>query len=376
MPVLCKNSCGGLTRSWVENFGLSFQNKKVVCYFSWAFQSDRWDILVVEVFLDFRWGKQVLFSITNFISRAWAADETIELVGRVGFEDDPTSFFRQFERLFRPQNKPGKRAVVDLTKAEFVYPSALIFLLCLAETLKPNVELHIRVSEKSKLHEYLLNCGFSDVFQIPSLPANFRPLVEPGKVIRLETGTDIPNTEERARWFVDLIDGVDSMELYFRDRAEESIGEILRNVKQHSGCSKFYMLGQSFATSRNVRLITYDDGVGILPHLTRMPYNKQHPQFRKLISKSDYHKMHRLPANFTIEKAAIYNVSATNYIENSGAGLDFLVNDFSGPLNGTVTIISGDGFVQWKNGQRQHSIALPFKIKGTLVAIGSKGLAV
>jgi hypothetical protein len=322
-------------------------------------------------------------SIKDSFKKAIWGRITIRLAGRVDIEANPSEFFRKFEELFRICNDPSRArrgkdhtiVMIDLTAVDFIYPSALIFLLSLNESLNNLVQLNFKLAQKSKLHEYLCNCGFSQVYPIPPIPeGSFRHLVDKAVVIELQIGDEIPDLESKARWFTDLVNVGQTMEIRFRDRSEESIYEIFKNVKDHSEATKHYLLGQGYPNSGKVRFAVYDNGVGIRRHLVKVKYQKKHPYFKDIISDSEFRKMRQEPANFAIEKASIYGVSATKYIDNSGAGLNFLINDFSRPYAGVVSILSEDGYVSWRNGELSESLSLQLNIKGTLVSITAKGL--
>ncbi len=138
---------------------------------------------------------------------------------------------------------------------------------------------------------------------------------------------------------------------------------------QHSGYQNYGFLGQAYPTSNRLRLVFYDDGIGIKAHITKRPYAETHVLFRQHISQEVFADMKKEAANFAIEKASIYEVSGTDYVNNSGAGLDFILRTLSPSTNGVVTIISSDGYVRWVKGTKVDSFALPFKFKGTLIAV-------
>lgn len=307
---------------------------------------------------------------------------TIRFDGRINLESDPDAFFAKFKGLFEFCNDPararrGTNAVtveIDLTRADFIYPSALIFLIGLKQSIGESASVKLLISQNSNIHEYLCNCGFADLFEIPPIPDGFHPEVEKGEVIKLQIGERITDFETAARQFVEMVDAKRAMETPFHYRSIESVSEILKNVNNHSASTAYYMIGQGYGQSKRVRFAIYDNGVGIKWHMTRRPYRKQHALFREHVSEATFRRMRNEPANIAIETAAIYEVSATRYVENSGAGLAFLITEFSRPFDGIVSILSQNGFVQWANGEKKLSIELPIEIKGTLVAITAKGL--
>lgn len=327
-------------------------------------------------------GRSVIVGITDSLAKRFWGTIKIRLEGRVCLETNPEKFFSLFQELFSichrnvplRVGKSARKVIIDLTKAEFIYPSALLFLVSLPQSLHPEVELTFEVKEKGLVHEYLCNCGFGHIFKIPELPSEFRKLVPKGEVIEMESGTHVADEEAKARSFLDMVNKNNQMTTFFRNRSEESVSEILKNVKDHSRCTVFYLLGQGYPTSKNARFVVYDNGIGIKRHMTLLPYSKQHKYFQQKVSAADHKRIRESASNVAIEIASIYGVSATKYVHNSGAGLDFLINDFSKTTQGSVSILSGDGYVCWSAGKKVTSIPIPYEIHGTLVSITAKDL--
>lgn len=314
----------------------------------------------------------MLVRLSNFLKRTFSSDE-IFFEGRLNFEVQPSDFIEKFEKFFsKNKQKQSTALTINLEKVDFIYPSTLIFLTGLLDILKEqNTDLQLRITEKSKVHEYMEYCGFSDIFGVPKLPENFESSLPRSGLLPLEKSDQLKDTESKASWFVGKFDALKDNNKFI-STAKDATDEILRNIQQHSKYLEYLLLGQYYPNSKNVRLCVRDNGIGIKRHLTMKSYSEHHSAFKKMVSKSDYSEISRKPANFAIEKAATYFVSATKYEENSGAGIDFIIKDFSVPYSGTVTIVSQDGLVQWKEGEKKVSIGLPFELKGTMVSITAK----
>lgn len=296
---------------------------------------------------------------------------TLKLKGRLNLEPGSDDFLMEFEPFLKTHCL-FKQVTIDLTEVTFIYPVVIFLLLgvkCQLEDRK--IELNLIVNESSDVAHYLFYCGLNRIFPELEVVSQNSPVVPLAKndVMELSWQTTLPEPYKTAAdivdWFIQKQDMSPSVEANVID----SIDEILRNIKQHSGFLNFGYVGQAFPNSSRMRLVFYDDGIGIKKHLTKMPYQETHKLFQKLISASVYKSIKDLPANHAIEKASIYEVSGTNYSKNSGAGLDFILKELSPPTNGIVSIISGDGHVAWKGGELCKSYALPFKLNGTLVAI-------
>jgi hypothetical protein len=325
----------------------------------------------------------MLVGVRDSLKKAIWGKVTVRLEGVVDLESNPDVFLRKFEDLFRICNdnrqkrhgKDNREVVIDLSEVEKIFPSTLIFLLGLKESLQNDFSLDFAVKERSQLHEYLSTCGFAKFFDMPIVPEDsFVHLTEKSDVIPLDIGDQILDLEASARRFIDLVDHKNRMDTFFRNRSEESVYEVLKNIKDHSDFTQFYMIGQTYQKTKQVRFVFYDNGKGIKSHMTHVKYKKKHQVFKKYVSEADFRKMLKDPATYAIETASIYGVSATKYQHNSGAGLNFLISDFSKPLNGTISILSEDGYVSWTDGEIGTRIALPINVRGTMVSITAKGL--
>lgn len=313
--------------------------------------------------------------------KRWAAKEDeITLSGWVSLERNSAELIEEFERIFRyakskAKSSSNKKAVIiDLCNVEFLYPCALIFILAFAETLKKDVSVRFKLQLNGHIHEFLWRAGFGNIFNLAQFPQEFRSHFKEGKVLSLETGSEIVNTRGKGEWFADRLSEVRPLGITLDAQTISAIDEILKNVRQHSKFTTWFGIGQAYPTSRRVRLAFYDNGQGIKSHIAKLKYSKQHIAFRSEISRQDYLKMQKTPANFAIKKAAIECVSGTDYKDNSGAGLDFLVNKFAREPDDLVTILSEDGLVIWKQGKIICDLALPFSIQGTIVALTAGGL--
>jgi hypothetical protein len=315
-------------------------------------------------------------TIKTGITRLFSPPRTVVLEGTPSLEIDPLGLISTFEKVCAQiDTEKGSDLNIDLTNVSFIYPSALLFLLALGETFGKNVSIKIFVTKKSPIHEYLNLSGFGRHFEIPALPDGFRPSMIPGQVLELESSSSISDENKKAHWFIERLNAIQNLHPALTSNSVESVEEVLRNIKQHSNYTNWYGLGQVYPTSKKVRLVFYDNGEGIKKQLTKSSYSKKHPVFKNIISKNEYRLMQRNPSNSAIKAAALKLVSSTNYKDNSGAGLDFLISEFSVAFSGTITILSGNGIVTWSNGKILHDLALPFEIKGTMVSIVAQGFS-
>lgn len=297
----------------------------------------------------------------------------IEFEGRLDLDSSHGFLFEKLRPLFGAQAGAGK-FVLDFTKVDFIYPSALTFILIARERLEANgVGLEIELTEGSPIHGYLHDCGLSEYIPLPPLPTDAAPsnladLSSAPKVFPMKQGM-LTGTKSAGERMVDLLKAEQPLSEMAEANVIDSIDEILRNVSNHSKYTNHIMMGQAYPKSQRIRFCVYDNGVGIKNHMTELLYRDRHQRFRELISEALYLELKDGSANKAIEQAARYEVSATNYTANSGAGLAFLINDLSVPTQGVVSIFSGNGFVQWKAGAIERNEALPFEIKGTLVSV-------
>ena len=319
--------------------------------------------------------KRFTSKITAEVKQFFYSSKTVVFHSRISFDDDPEAFFEKFKNSLEIAKKNGSGEIeIDLCSAEFIYPSALIFFLSLSETVDSNVRLTISVKEMSPIHEYLILSGFSRLFSVPDLPDGFRSSFKIGEVFSMESGTELSNEQEKAQWFVERLNMETEFHQQFLSRSIESMEEVFRNVKKHSLYGKWFGMGQVYPTTGNVRFVIYDNGQGIKKSLTKSPYTKKHNAFRARIDQYEYKKLKSQSANHAIQRAAEKMISSTDYVNNSGAGLDFLINEFGKAYDATVTIISQNGMVSWKSGKLVSNLALPYEIKGTIISIVAKGL--
>ena len=297
---------------------------------------------------------------------------TVKLEGRVGYLNNTESFFNKFIEIFE-NIKEGQKFIIDLTKVDFIYPNALFFLLSIRETLRnQKCNLDILIDEGSEVHEYLDYSGFCKAFEISSYPQNKKKtLVKKSDVLELEFGDKITNYTKKASDLVDFLKTRQSMSLLVESEIISSIEEILRNIDQHSEYKKYYLLGQSYPASKRIRFVFYDNGIGIKQHMTRNIYDDMHKTFKRFVTQESFEKMKTGPANLAIREAAKYAVSATNYKDNSGAGINYIIKELSSITHGVVSILSEDGIIIWKDGSESpvYNQKLPYPIKGTIVSL-------
>ena len=169
---------------------------------------------------------------------------------------------------------------------------------------------------------------------------------------------------------VDLLKSEQDMSSQVEQEIIESIEEILCNISQHSGCSQHFLLGQAYPTSNRIRFVFYDNGIGIKNHIIEGGYNSRHSNFKKQVSQDIFNDIVNSPSNLAIEVASRDFVSATDYTQNSGAGINYLIEKLLPISEGKLTILSGNGIVAWRNGRKiSCDMKIPYRLQGTLVSL-------
>ena len=290
--------------------------------------------------------------------------------GRVGFEHgNSKAFFENFVPLF--SGNRFDEVIIDLSKADFIYPAATLFVLMMRRKFE-ETRFTLSIPLNTELHEYLHYCGCQDFFDsFPPADEQHSKINKDAKVFKLHqySSDKTINTNSIAGTLTEMYESQQAMSPKVKANIIDSIDEVLRNVKQHSEFANVLIVGQTFPISKRIRLAIYDDGMGIRNHLTRKDYSALHAFLKSQFTVDLYERMKGEPANLAIEYAARECISGTNYEYNSGAGLNFLINDLAKPCNGDIFIISEDGFVHWNKGEVKESFALPYKIKGTMICM-------
>ena len=293
-------------------------------------------------------------------------DYAISLSDRVQYSDEPKKFFHLFEQALI-NNAKGKRIKVDLTGATFIYPEALLFLICLRESVEGTVDIHFE--NGSQPHEYLDHAGFCEQFNINKFPLDQEKTLV-GKVFELRKMQGSVNGHQMATELVDLLKSEQDIGPSVEQEIIESIEEVLGNILQHSGCSQYFLLGQAYPTSNRIRFVFYDNGVGIKNHIIAGGYNSKHPNFKTQVSQNTFNDIENSPSNLAIEAASRDFVSATDYTQNSGAGINFLIETLLPVSEGKLSILSENGIVAWRNGRKiSCNMKIPYKLRGTLVSL-------
>jgi len=299
-------------------------------------------------------------------------EKIIILDGRVSMDTEPKKFIDKFSDVFSTKDSYNS-LVIDLTKAVFIYPSALIFILSLKEALaEDEIEITMKIEEGGELHWYLHHCGAAAYFSIPIFEKKegVELKSEHSTVFPLKKESAINDTNKTAIEIVSIIKKAQDMTDLVEARTIDSIDEILRNISQHSSYSEYLILGQTYPQTKRIRYVFYDNGMGIKKHLTREPYDSTHNYFKNAVSRERYEEIKRSPANEAIKEASIDGVTASKNLNiNSGAGLNFLLKELIPVTDGAITIVSGDGYVQWEKDQIKHDFSLPFQVPGTLISL-------
>ena len=296
--------------------------------------------------------------------------KVVSFKGRLNFENMKKGDLKKLDQILSSK----KSIEINLKNVEFLYPSSLVIILAAYEHLKNRgIALSIAIEKDSQVHHYLNYVNIEENISIPNVVERTAPPFNKEDVIPLKYGDTIRNEEKLARNIVELLEKHQAQD----DKSSidnsiiDGVSEILLNVKQHSDFKKYILLAQSYPTSKKSRFVIYDNGIGIREHMTQGDYEKKHSAFKNHISKSDYERM-RVDDIFAILKAVEECVSATSYRDNSGAGLNFLLEEISKPRKGVVSIISGNGFVQWKRDE-VSSYKLKAPLQGTLISMTLTG---
>ena len=320
--------------------------------------------------------KYLILKLSKFFKRKSSTNRNeINLAQRVSLDVEDESFTSLFKQIFEESKDEHYSYKINLTNSKFIYPSALIFLLALQESLKnQNVGLELQFQEGSPIHEYLVYCGISNYFDILDLPKNLPKTISANEsnIYQIESGEQLIDTYCKSTKLVDMFKEQQDISFGVESELIDSIDEVLRNIKQHSGFTKYYLLAQLYPASHRIRYVFYDNGMGIKSHLTRNGYDSLPNFVKEKLKKQDYDKIAKEPANLAIKEASKYLITGTdNKEQNSGAGIDFLLNNLLPATRGTVTILSEDGLVQWENGGKNitKDFYLGYKIRGTLVSI-------
>ena len=243
-------------------------------------------------------------------------------------------------------------------------------MICLKETLSERGRsLKIKIKEGSEVHEYLDYAGFCNQFNIPGFPS-FKEKTLEGSVLKLEEHQESLGISQKARELVDFLKAKQDMCQIVEAEIIASIEEILNNILQHSQASKYFLLSQAYPKSKRIRFVFYDNGIGIKNHIIKNDYQSMHPLFKKEVSEKKFEEIKNEPANLAIKIASRKHISATNYKENSGAGINYLIEDLLPVSNGKMCILSEDGIVTWgDNNKKICDDSLKYSIKGTLVSL-------
>ena len=292
----------------------------------------------------------------------------INLDGRLSFTDNPEAFLHKFKKVI-PSSNRGREIKIDLSNTKFIYPEALMFFICLKETIRKKKLLKICLEKGSQVHEYFDYAGFCTQFDVRKFPAHQQKTLT-GCIFPLEVGQGSPRINYKATELVDFLKTKQDMSSVVEMEIIASIEEILNNILQHSEYTKYFLFGQAYPTSNRIRFVFYDNGMGIKSHIIKDGYDSKHKMFKEEVSKDCFEKIVANPANFAIETASKNFISATNYDKNSGAGINYLIEELLPISNGSLTILSEDGIVVWNKGRTiTHNTCLPYRIKGTLISL-------
>ena len=313
---------------------------------------------------------KIITWLSDLVSKKRKYDFEIKLSGRVNFIENPQDFFDKFNTIFL-NDQATKRIKIDITDAAFIYPKVLFFIISLKETLKKRGDsLDIVFREGSEVHEYIDYAGFCKEFDIPVFSPDQEKTLT-GKVFSLQRGKGSINTHQKACELVDFFKNEQEMSSSVETEIISSIEEILNNILQHSRYKDFFLMGQVYPKSNRIRFVFYDNGMGIKNHMVRNDYDSMHGMFKKNVSEEKFEKIKTNPANLAIELAAKNYISATNYEENSGAGINFLIEELLPVSNGKMCILSEDGIIIW-DGRDQtvtYNGAIGYGLLGTLVSL-------
>ena len=258
---------------------------------------------------------------------------------------------------------------IELSGVDSVSPFHLLLLFAMKNIYeKKGVPLALIIKEEADFYKFMLETGIAKAFGC--LPHGKKSTSRGiGSQHQLSivnstvflTGKTISSYSSMAESAVrDLLNHYD-----VKYNIIDALDEILRNVGQHSGFKDFYLITHLDKDNKLFKFAVYDDGIGIRTHLSKKPYDEMHPIFRKQVSRTAYNEMTNSHKK-SIELAIIDGISGTDYSVNSGAGLNFLLNEVCACC-GTVFLYSGNGFLEWKNRQK-NLFKVKSTIDGTLIA--------
>lgn len=293
-------------------------------------------------------------------------DGFADLSGKIYPHGSAKEFLQQFRPVF--DSKKKRQITIDLTKVKSIDLEGIALLFAVKETvLRDDCSVKVNVAKGSLVHEYLVTYGLDSYFDIPAFPEMAtRQLDSNTNVFKAIYRSSIDNPSKIAAEIGDYLISKSALVREFEPNFTDSMDELLRNIDQHSGCSNFVLIVQVMPEHSAIKLVIYDNGVGIREHLTKVPYEARPAIFKKIIKKDLYEKMKESPRT-AIKWALEECVSGTDYTRNGGAGLNFLKAEI-GP-RGAITVISENGYVSVTGGQEPNAVKLPAILRGTLIFI-------
>ena len=182
-------------------------------------------------------------------------EKRIFLQGRVRLIPDFQDLLVRLEPIF--SNKDNAKNIIDLTKAEFIYPNALFLLVALKNSAnKKNIILEIDILEGSQIHEYLDYSGYCSEFNINKFPSDKKKSIKNGcGIIPIETGKII-TPGIKAEELVNFL-GKQQVKILpqLGSSLVDSLDEIFININQHSQCERYYLMGQYYPKSERIRFV-------------------------------------------------------------------------------------------------------------------------
>ena len=241
------------------------------------------------------------------------------------WETDARTLFAEAKRLSFGNSGVPDDLTVDFSKLNRISPTGVTFLSNLAQWLEDrgrHFSLVNHVDRDRPAIRYLDDCGFFlDVEGLAMRPnAELRPSTLPLERIKAETGYSwLQNT--LMPWLAPTLN-IGRVSLY---PIEVCIGELIKNIQDHSGRDAGSVFVQHFPNRSEVIISVADFGKGI-------------PATVKAVAP-------HLDDSTAIVRALQHGFSSKKVPTKRGAGLDYLIETIIRTNGGRIDVFSGGGHV-------------------------------
>lgn len=243
--------------------------------------------------------------------------------------------------------------IIDFNTLKFMLPRNITMLACLLEFINENYKVVYKfVNGKEILRDHLINIKFTEYWNLG---------------FERDKYTSSDNDTTLCLWQIssNMIDnyGIQAREYYSRRYFQKLdlipfsaiLVEVFNNIFNHSNSSiRGYVLTQYFPKTKKMSISVCDFGEGIPTSINKYNEIKGQVLFR--------------PDSFAILKVLEKGISARSIPRNAGLGL-YTVLDFVNNTNGTLTILSNNGYYKMKSSYNPVTRDLNTKFGGTLINI-------